>query len=57
MQEEIAEFFPQIRIVRPLDRINDLVTFLDECPAEAGVCLFTVPGAAVGSPEPGHNFP
>jgi hypothetical protein len=56
MEQQVAEFLTEVRIIGPLDGIDHLVAFLDEKGAEAGVRLFTVPRTAVGCAKPGDDF-
>jgi hypothetical protein len=56
MQQQIAEFLAQVRIIRALDGVDDLVALLDEQGPEGGVCLLTIPRAAIRGAEAGDNF-
>jgi hypothetical protein len=56
MEQQVAEFFAEVRIIGPLDGVDHLVAFLNEKRSEAGVRLFTVPWTAIGRAEPGDNF-
>src|SRR5262245_45589525 len=56
LQQEVAEFLAQIRVVTGIDRGDDLVSLLQESGAKRGVSLFMVPRAAPGGAEHADNF-
>ncbi len=53
MEEQVAQFFAQVRHVIPVDGLDEFGDFLDQTVADAAVRLFPVPRAAVGSTESG----
>ena len=55
LQQQIAQFFGQVRKVAPLDGVEDLVGFLKRVFADGVEALLAVPRAAVGSPQPRHD--
>ena len=55
LKEEVAEFFGEFGVVAGVEGVEDFVGFFDEIGAEGGVGLFSVPGAAAGSAEAGHE--
>lgn len=56
VQKQVTEFLPHIIIIRPVDRIHDLIAFFDQSRAEAGVGLFAIPRASVRGAEAGYDF-
>ena len=55
--EIIAKLFPQIGILRQVDRLNSFKALLDERRAQTLVSLLAIPGTAPGRTKPGDNFP
>ena len=56
LEQEIAQLVLQLVHIAALDRIRDLVGFLDRVGRNGLECLFPVPGAPViGIAETGHN--
>ena len=55
LQEQVAEFFGQMRPVAPLNGVEDLVGLLQRVFANGIEGLFAVPGASTGSPQPSHE--
>jgi hypothetical protein len=55
LEEEVAEFFGEFGVIAGVEGIEDFVGFFDQIGAEGGVGLLTVPGAAAGSAEAGHD--
>jgi hypothetical protein len=55
LEEEVAELFGEFDVVVGVEGVENFVGFFNEIGAEGGVSLFTVPGAAAGSAEAGHD--
>jgi len=55
LEQEIAEFFGEFGVVAGVEGIEDFVGFFDQVGAKGGVGLFSVPGAAAGGAETGHD--
>ena len=55
MQEEISKFFGQSAVILRVDGFEDFVDLLDEHRLQRSEVLFLVPGASIGSPQPGHD--
>ena len=55
LQQQIAEFFRQVRPVAALNGVEDFVGFFEGVFADGIEGLLTVPGAAAGSAQAGHN--
>jgi indole-3-glycerol phosphate synthase len=53
MEQEVAEFLPEVRDVVAVDRLDEFGHFFDEAVADAAVRLLPVPRAAVGGAESG----
>ena len=55
LQEEVAQFFFEVFVVRSVDGVDNFVTFFNEIFAEREVILFFIPGTAVFAPELFHD--
>lgn len=55
LEENVAEFFDQVRVIPFLDRFDHFIGFFDQVRGEGLVRLFVVPGATSGSAKRGHN--
>jgi hypothetical protein len=51
LEEEIAHFFGEFRVVAGIQGVQDLVGFFEEIGAQRGVSLLAVPGTAVRRAE------
>jgi hypothetical protein len=57
LQDEIAKLFAQIGKVLALDRVGNLVSFLDRVVADGGEVLLQIPWAAgLRIAQAGHDF-
>ena len=52
LQEQIAQLFGELGVVRVIERVQDFIGFFEKERAQARVRLLVVPGAAVGRAEP-----
>ena len=57
MKQQIAKLFPQIGILRQVDRLNSFTALLAERLAQTLVSLLAIPGTAPGRTKTGDNFP
>ena len=57
VKEQIAKFLSQVRVVRFLDCLDRLVTFLNERGTQALMGLLAIPGAASRRTQSGDDFP
>ncbi len=55
LQQQVAEFFSQVRKVAALDCVEDLIGLFEGVFANRVEGLFAVPGASTGRPQPRHN--
>jgi hypothetical protein len=57
VEEQIAELFTQIRVVRFFDCFDRFVAFLDEGGSQALMGLLAIPRTAPRRAQPGDDFP
>jgi hypothetical protein len=57
LKEQIAKFLAQVRVIRFLDCLDRLITFLNEGGAQALMSLLTIPGTASRRAQSGDDFP
>jgi hypothetical protein len=56
VKEKVAKFLLKVGVIRPLDGVDDLIAFLDEMAAKAGMRLLAIPRAAIRRAEAGDDF-
>ena len=55
LEQEIAELFGEAAPVAPIDRVGDLVRFLEQVGADLVEALLAIPGTTARSPQAGDQ--
>ena len=55
LQQQIAQLLAKVGPIPPLDGVEDLVAFLQRIFPDAVEALLAIPGAAIGTAQPGHD--
>ena len=56
LQQEISQFLLDPLWIARVQRFQELIGLLQKLGTQAGVGLGTIPGAAIGSPQTGHDL-
>ena len=57
LQQQIAKLFPEVPVIRPLDRVHRFVGFLDQVGNQRLVGLLGIPRATARRPQAVHDRP
>ena len=55
LDQHVAQFLAHVRVVPPVDRIDQLARLIDQAAHQRGMRLLLVPGTTAGAAEPRHR--
>jgi len=53
MEQQVAQFLPEVGVVLPVDGLQELADLLDQAVADGPVGLFAIPWTTIGGTQPG----